>query len=62
MSAPEHDDDDQEWRDALGNAPARDFTESIFSAPAAIVKREPINGLLRKVGARSSTGYEVRKA
>ena len=40
----EEESDEKQWRDALGNSPARDFTLQIFSCKPAMVKKEPVNG------------------
>jgi hypothetical protein len=42
MAANEY--DEQVWRDALGNAPARDFASRVFVSKPAMVKKEPVNG------------------
>ncbi len=35
---------DQYWRDALGESPARDFKHQIFACRSAMVKKKPVNG------------------
>jgi hypothetical protein len=44
MSTPDADYNHQEWRDALGDTPARDFRRRIFSCSPAMVKKQPVNG------------------
>jgi hypothetical protein len=41
---PEEEYEEQNWRDALGTAPKRDFTQRVFACTPAMVKKELVKG------------------